>query len=48
MIKASKEILQRDIVDKVIDDYIIRNNLIGKVPLTVELKRKNDDGKGDK
>ena len=39
MAKVSKEFLKRDIIDITIDEFIIRNGLVGKIPLTIELKR---------
>ena len=39
LVKASKEILGYDIIDKTIDNFIIKERLVGVIPLTVELKR---------
>lgn len=39
MAEFAKDILNRDIIDKIIDEFIIKNGLVGKVPLTSELKR---------
>lgn len=37
--KDSEDILQTDIIDKTIDEFIIKNKLVGKIPLTSELRR---------
>lgn len=40
LVKASKEILGYDIIDKTIDNFIIKEGLVGIVPLTIQLRRK--------
>lgn len=39
--KIAKEFLNRDIIDIIIDDYIIKERLVGTVPLTIQLKRES-------